>query len=118
MRSTAGRRTLAATTLTMKTLVQQLQRGRLWLQSLWQGPSKSQLSFRPLDHAESEIASEWRHHTFRRKSRMHLSTITMISLLGPTVVLERRKYKATEFRLLRISFPNFEPRVYAQTVLL
>ena len=33
----------------------------------------------------------------------------MISLLGPTV--ERRKHKAIEFRL-RISFPNFEPKVY------
>ena len=32
----------------------------------------------------------------------------MISLLGPTV--ERRKHKATEFRL-RISFPIFEPKV-------
>ena len=34
----------------------------------------------------------------------------MINLLGPTV--ERRKHKATEFRL-RISFPNFEPKVCA-----
>ena len=43
-------------------------------------PSKSWLSSGPLDHAESEIVSECGHHTFRRKSRKHLPTITMSSL--------------------------------------
>ena len=75
--------------------------------SLWQGPSKSRLSSGPLDHPESEIASEWVHNTFRRKSRMHLSTTTMISFLGPNF-----EHEATEFRL-RISFHNFEPKVCA-----
>ena len=55
---------------------------------------------------------KWVNHTFRRKSRMYLPVTTMISLLGPNV--GRRKHKANEFRL-RFSFPNFEPKVCAQT---
>ena len=75
------------------------------------GPTVGRRKQGPLDHPESEIASECGDHTFRRKSRMYLPTITMISLLGPT---RARKHKATEFRL-RISFPNFEPKVYICT---
>ena len=72
--------------------------------------TKSRLSSGLLDHPESEIASEWGHQTFRRKSRMHLPTVTVISLLVP--IVKRRKRKATEF-CLRISlFPISNTKVY------